>query len=164
MGSSWKRRLWRQAAPRHADRRHDLGRGGAAARRRRRRGFRARPPGGVDEEERREPVRLQGARRGRRGQRDRARGDPDPGRRASGAARPAPQAVADLVQQGGGAGTAPERRKGGQDEALRSGGAPVIGSKVPSATPDGVNHLTSPRRAKLSVWHSPSSTSNSVSR
>jgi len=29
-------------------------------------------------------------------------------------------------------------------------GAPVIGSKVLSATPDGVNHLTSLRRAKLS--------------
>jgi len=31
-------------------------------------------------------------------------------------------------------------------------GAPVIGSKVLSATPDGVNHLTSMRRAKLSVY------------
>ena len=29
-------------------------------------------------------------------------------------------------------------------------GAPVTGSKVPSAIPDGVNHLTSQRRAKLS--------------
>src|SRR3954453_9431649 len=49
-------------------------------------------------------------------------------------------------------GAAPEGREGGQDEALRPVGAPIIGSKVPSATPDGVNHLTSPRRAKLSYY------------
>src|SRR5690349_22337539 len=54
-------------------------------------------------------------------------------------------------------GAAPQRRKGGHDEALRPVGAPVIGSKVPSATPDGVNHLTSPRRAKVSVGDEPPS-------
>ena len=41
-----------------------------------------RPAGGLDQEERQEPVRLQGARRGRRGQRAGARGRHDPGGRA----------------------------------------------------------------------------------
>src|SRR3954470_12772714 len=119
--------------------------GGTKKNGRERVGLKAAAAGGVDQEERQEPVRLQGARRGRRGQRpgprggDDARGRPRqrpgrrprPGRRGSGlrrqglrqrgaagrapgaryraadhaqgAARPAAQAVADGVQQGGGA-------------------------------------------------------------
>ena len=54
-------------ALRHADRRHLGGGGGQAAQGQRRRGLGARPGGRLDQEERQEPLRLQGAHRGRRG-------------------------------------------------------------------------------------------------
>src|SRR3954449_2780234 len=139
--------------------------------------------GGVDEEERQEPVRLQGARRGRRGQRagapggDDARGRPRqrPGRRsragrrggglrrqglrqrgaagrapraghraadhAQGAGQPAAQAVADGLQQGGGAGPGRRRAAVRDHEAglrLPAGALPRPGAqRRPAAGPVG---------------------------